>query len=179
MNRNYYMWVKLMEYWDLYNKDKRKLNKIHLRGEEISNGEYHILVNIWIINDKNQILLTQRHPDKYWPLTWECPAGGIIAGEDSYTGALREVEEEIGIKLKTKGELIDTIVRKNTIKDVYLFKENINIEETKLEEGAVIDIKWVTKKEFDEMIKNGEITEPILYDVDKLRKKLDIEENVN
>ena len=29
-----------MEYWDLYNKDKQKLNKTHLRGEKLNPNEY-------------------------------------------------------------------------------------------------------------------------------------------
>jgi isopentenyldiphosphate isomerase len=155
-----------MEYWDLYNKDREKLNKIHLRGNKISKGEYHIVVNAWIINDQNKIIVTQRHPEKTYPLKWECTGGSVITGEDSFTGALREVEEEIGIKLsKNKGQLIDTIIREDDIKDIYLFKENIKIEETKLQKEEVINIKWVTKEELEEMIKEGEIAEPIIYDI--------------
>jgi mutator protein MutT len=159
-----------MEYWDLYNKDRQKLNKIHLRGEKISPGEYHIVVNIWIINNENKILLTQRHSEKEFPLKWECTGGSLIAGEDSFTAALREVEEEIGVKLKKEnGKMIDTIIRKDDIKDIYLFNENIKIEETKLQEEEVINIKWVTVKEFNEMINKGEIAETILND-EKLQK---------
>jgi mutator protein MutT len=154
-----------MEYWDLYNKGRQKLNKIHLRGEKINPGEYHIVVNIWIINNENKILLTQRHSEKEFPLKWECTGGSLITGEDSFAAALREVEEEIGIKLKKEnGKLIDTIIRKDDIKDIYLFNENIRIEETKLQKEEVINIKWVTVKEFNEMVKKGEIAETILYD---------------
>ena len=159
-----------MEYWDLYNKNKEKLNKIHKRGDPIPSGEYFLAVNVWIINDKNEMILTKRHPDKFWPLKWECTGGAVISGEDSYTGAIREVEEEIGIKLKTKGEIIETIVLKEYIKDIYVFRENIDIKETKLEKGSVIDIKWVTIEEFEKMEKNGEIAEPILYDMKKLKE---------
>jgi isopentenyldiphosphate isomerase len=172
-----------MEYWDLYNKDRQKLDKIHARGEKTNDGEYHIVVSVWIINDKNQILLTQRHPQKKtFPLKWECTEGSVLAGEDSFTGALREVEEEIGIKLqKENGRLIDTIRRTDDIKccrscaarcikDVYLFRENIDIKKTKLQETEVVDIKLVTIKEFDEMVKRDEIAEPILYDMEKLRQ---------
>ena len=162
-----------MEYWDLYNKDKQKIGKIHKRGNKMTPGEYFLAVNIWIINDKNEMLITQRHPDKFWPLKWECTGGAVLSGEDSYTGALREVEEEIGIKLKTNGKLIDAIVLKEYIKDVYVFNENIKIEDTKLEEGSVINIKWVTITEFDEMVKNNEIAEPILYDMKEIKKILE------
>lgn len=30
-----------MEYWDLYDKDKNKLNKIVKRGDYLSDDEYH------------------------------------------------------------------------------------------------------------------------------------------
>ena len=161
-----------MEYWDLYNKDKQKLNKTHLRGEKLNPNEYFLAVNVWIINDKNELLLTQRHPNKHWPLKWECTGGAVLAGEDSYLGALREVEEEIGLKLKTKGKLIDTILLKDYIKDIYVFNENVNIKETKLEKGAVVDIKWVTLNELNEMYKNNEIPDPVIYDLDRLIKLL-------
>lgn len=163
----------MMEYMDLYDKNKNKLNKIHLRGEKIKPGEYFLTVNVWIINRKNEILLTQRHPNKSWPLKWECSGGVVKAGENSYNGALREVEEEIGIKLKTEGELIDTVVLKEYIGDLYLFKEDIDIKETKLEKDEVINIKWVTIKEFNAMKESGEIAEPILWNTEKLKAKIE------
>ena len=166
------MTEKKIEFWDLYNKDKQKLNKIHRRGDKLPPGEYFLAVNIWIINDKNEMLLTQRHPDKFWPLKWECTGGAVLAGEDSYTGALREVEEETGIRLKTCGKLIDTIMMNDYIKDIYVFMENINIEDTKPEAGSVINIKWASIEELNKMAENNEIAEPVLLDMKELGKIL-------
>ena len=161
-----------MEYWDLFNAKREKINKFHLRSGDLNElipGEYHIVVNVWIMNDKNELLFTQRHPDKTFPLKWECIGGSLIAGEDSITGALREVEEEIGIKLKNEnGKLIYTKKREMDFKDTYLFKENINIKETNLQEKEVINIKWVTKEELTEMVNNKEVAEPIIEDIYKL-----------
>ena len=109
--------------------------------------------------------------NKTFPLNWECTGGSVLSGEDSLTGALREVDEEIGIKLtKENGKLIHSITRKDDIKDIYLFFENINIKDTKLQEEEVIDIKWVKINEFNKMVKNNEIAEPILYDMGILNK---------
>jgi len=160
-----------MEYWDLYNEEREKLNKKHLRSNTniLNPGEYHIVVNIWIINDQNKIIITQRHLQKEWPLKWECSGGSLIAGEDSITGALREVEEEIGIKLeKENGKLIYSKKREMDFKDTYLFKENIDINKTKLQENEVVNIKLVSKEELLEMVKNNEIAEPIIEDINKL-----------
>ena len=56
-------------------------------------------------------------------------------------------------------------------KDTFLFYENINIEEIKLQENEVVNIKWVTKKELIEMLKNNEIAEPIKEDIKILMEK--------
>jgi isopentenyldiphosphate isomerase len=53
-------------------------------------------------------------------------------------------------------------------KDTYLFKENININKTSLQKNEVINIKLVTKEELLEMVKNNEIAEPIIEDINKL-----------
>ena len=160
-----------MEYWDLYNNKREKINKLHSRGDELKKGEYHIVINVWIINDKNEIILTQRHQEKPFPLKWECTGGAVIAGEDSITGALREGEEEIGIKLnKENGELILSIKRENDFKDIYLFRENIDLNNTKLQDKEVISIKWVTIKELERMVQNDEIAKPIEYDIGILKE---------
>jgi 8-oxo-dGTP pyrophosphatase MutT (NUDIX family) len=160
-----------MEYWDLYDNKRQKINKLHKRGDDMLKGEYHIVVNIWIKNNKNKFIVTQRHPDKPFSLKWECSGGSVVAGEDSFTGALREVEEEIGIKLDPKnGKLIFTQQRENDFKDTYLFKENINIKDTILQETEVVKIKLVTYDELKKMVETEEITEPIWEDIRILGK---------
>lgn len=47
----------------------------------IRNGEYHLAADIWVINENNKILITQRHPDKNFGLLWECSGGAVVADE--------------------------------------------------------------------------------------------------
>ena len=139
------------EYWDLYDRNGNSLHKTQLRGPT-KIGEYHVVVNIWIKNDEDKIILTKRHPNKPWPNKWECTGGSILAGEDSISGAIREVKEEIGIEI---GEikLIERIIRDEypDFMDVYLCTEKVPIEKAILQEGEVIDIKWFTKDEIKTM----------------------------
>jgi 8-oxo-dGTP pyrophosphatase MutT (NUDIX family) len=152
-----------MEYWDLYDRNGNSLHKTQVRGPTNKN-EYHVVINVWIKNDDNKIILTKRHPDKPWPNKWECTGGALIAGEDSISGALREVKEEIGIDIKNIRFIERTINDGYSyFRDVYLCNENIKLEETKLQEGEVIDINWFTKEEVKELAKNGEIAEPLNY----------------
>ena len=115
-----------MEIIDIYDIEGNKLNKTHIRGNSLNKNEYVMGVDIWIKNDREQILMTQRHPKKSYPKKWECSGGWLISGEDSLGGALREVEEEIGIRLdKIEGKKIKRWMweEENMIVDVFLFKK--------------------------------------------------------
>lgn len=88
----------MQEYWDLYDENRRPLGETHLRGLALPKGTYHIVVEVWTVNSKGEILLTLRDPKKEtYPDKWECTGGSILAGETSKTGAVRELFEEIGI----------------------------------------------------------------------------------
>lgn len=155
-----------MEIWDVYDKNKNKTNKRHVRGEKLADGDYHVVVHVWIKNYKGEILLTKRHPDKTYPNLWECPGGSILAGESSLDGAIREVKEEIGIKLlKFNGKMIKSDRREayNDFYDVWLFDQSFEITETVLQEDEVSDIKWVTKFELANMYDSKNIVPTLDY----------------
>ncbi len=56
---------------------------------------YRPCVGIMLINDDNRVFTARRldNPADYWQM----PQGGIDAGEDTRTAALRELKEETGI----------------------------------------------------------------------------------
>jgi isopentenyldiphosphate isomerase len=148
----------------LYNKDRKKIGRLHKRGEAIEDGTYFIVVNVWIVNSKNEVLLAQRHPQKkLWGGLWECSASGsVLAGEDSLQGALRETEEEIGIILPpTEAVLLESIMRENNFRDTFLFTKDISICELKLKPDEVINAKWVTKQEYIVMCNQGLLAPPV------------------
>ncbi len=37
-----------MEIWDIYDKNRTKTNRTHLRGAPLASGDYHIVVHVWI-----------------------------------------------------------------------------------------------------------------------------------
>jgi 8-oxo-dGTP pyrophosphatase MutT (NUDIX family) len=160
-----------MEYWDLYDSRRNKVNGRHTRGTQLERGLYHIVVHVWIVNSKNELLLTQRHPDKTFPYKWEGSGGSILAGEGILDGALREVNEEIGVDLRGKeGKIIKTIRRDNDFcgdfLDVWLFKADFALKEAKLQETEVIGIQWVSKSTLKTMFDQGEMSPPVQYLLD-------------
>ena len=142
----------MAEFWDLYDKNRNKLGRLHERGLPISSGEYHIAVEIWVKNNRNQVLLTQRHPDKMWGSYWESTLGSVIAGEDSLTGARRELVEETGIEIADEQiTFLGAMTTKDWIVDTYIVTLDTPSYNVKFLDGEVVDAKWVDIHEFEGM----------------------------
>lgn len=148
----------MSELWDLYDQDRKPLNKTHVRGIPTSKGEYHIVVDIWTINSNGEILIDKRHPNKKFGGFWECTSGSVIIGEDSITGALRELEEELGIKATSEELiLIQSIQSHDSFVDTYVINKDISIESLILQEEEVTEAKFVTLNELDDLCLSNKI----------------------
>ena len=40
----------MAEYWDIFDMDRRSTGRQHLRGTPMADGDYHLVVNIWVVN---------------------------------------------------------------------------------------------------------------------------------
>lgn len=162
-----------MEYWDIYDKDRNKTGKIIKRGERLLDGEYHLIVHIWLKNSNNEFLVQQRSEYVKNPLIWSTTGGSAIAGEDSKTAALREVNEELGIDLsKENGFLFDVDIyeedNQKYISDTYLYFIDLDIDKVKLQQEEVKQVKYLKMDKIKEMMKNGDF---FIYNyLDKLEK---------
>ena len=52
-----------------------------------------------LVNNDNQILLSQRSADKSFPGQWEFPGGKIESSETAHEALIRELKEELGIDI--------------------------------------------------------------------------------
>ena len=154
-----------MEVWDLYNLEREIVGE-HIRGTELPEDGFHLVVHVWIQNSKGQYLITQRSANRpTFPLRWECVGGSVMKRENSLQGALREVKEEVGIDLSADdGTLLFTKVRKtidgkryNDIVDVYLFKYDgiVSLENATTDEVA--QLKWLTRQEICQLRDKDEL----------------------
>jgi isopentenyldiphosphate isomerase len=147
----------MAEYWDLYDKNKNKLERVAKRGEKLNAGEYHLVVNVWIKNEKDEFLISRRSPNKSHPLMWECTGGSVLKGETSLEGALRETSEELGITLDKKDAIF--IGRANRyypncsdILEVWLFNvDTTKTEKIKIQLEEVENAKWASVDEIKEI----------------------------
>jgi len=156
--------------------EKKTIQQLH------KDNNIHRAVHIWLINDKNEVLLQLRsprmvrHPNK-WHMS---SAGHIDADENAIEGAIRELKEELGIDCKSEElEYLFTIdystrIENREFQEVFLVKCNKQIKEFILQEEEVSEIKWVEYKEFKEMVKN-EVSNLVIHrdEYNQLFKKLD------
>lgn len=150
----------MSELWDIYDKNRRKKNKIVHRGDYLLDDEFHLVVNVWIKNSNNEFLITQRSENKSFPLMWECTGGSALSGETSLDAAIREVKEELGIDVsKSKHYLLGTKNRYYKgcpdILDVWIFEKDVDIKNVHVQKEEVNDVKWADYETIKKMSDNG------------------------
>ncbi|MBR5401233.1 MAG: NUDIX domain-containing protein [Treponema sp.] len=146
-----------MELWDLYDKDRKPLNRTHVRGEAFAEGEYYVSCEIWVRNSKGEFLITKRHPDKKAGNLWEFAGGGTLAGETTTQSAVRELKEETGIQSQeSELQLFATYQHKNYFLDLFLLNKDVEISDIVLQPGETIDAKWASEETILQMIDNEE-----------------------
>ena len=161
-----------MEYFDLYNKDGKKINKQVLRGTKLQDDEYHLIVHIWIRNNDNLYLIQQRNKefDKV-PYLWAVTAGSATVGDTSIITALRETLEELGISLvKDNMKFLKRYFTEdnyaNFITDVYLINQDVLLKDLIIDETEVKDCMYSSIKEIEELVSEG-----MFWDYKKILKQ--------
>lgn len=154
------------EYFDILDENGNKTGKTKLRNEVHRDGDWHKGVHIWILNNKGEILLQRRcaTKDSNPNMLDISSAGHLTAGDDSLTGAIREIKEELDLDISPEElQFIKTI--KNSLKytptfinnefdDIYFLITDKNITEMKIQESEISEIFFVPYKKFKEMVKN-------------------------
>ena len=147
-----------MELVDVLNDKREKIGKICDRNG-LNNGEYRLSVHIWIMNKNNEILLQKRNMNlKMYPGMWGNTGGAVKHGESSFKAINREVKEEWGLEVKKEKTIfIASFKRSKDFVDVWLLKDDIKIEDIKLQKDEVCDVKFVNIDLFNKMYNNGDI----------------------
>ena len=145
-----------MELVDLYDIHHNKINGVKEK-KSLVKGEFRLSSFIWVMNDKNVILIQQRlKTAKKAPNMWGTTAGGVISGETSLQGSKRELYEELGIVAKEEDmRFIGSYLRVRDFVEIWLLKTNVELKDLKLQADEVQDAKWVTIDEFENMLKDG------------------------
>ena len=165
-----------MEWNDIYDGERRLTGRVHKRGTPWNDGEYGLVVCVWVYDGQGKILLTRRAPGKSFAGTWENSGGAAKAGETSREAIARELFEETGIRAEeTAFELLTTVRDKNIFFDHYCLRAQTPLEQIRLLPGETDDAKWVTFDQIHHMIRAREICSVIaaqfLHEEPELRRR--------
>ena len=151
-----------MEYLNVYDNNKNKLDKKIVRGDKLSNDEHILVAVIFIKNKDNKYLIQKTSLEKSG--LYSTTGGHVLYNEDSKTSIIREVKEELGIditdddikylvgssSINIKGDIIN-----KHYNECYLITKDIDISKIKLQEEEVSEVKYFSKEEVLSMIDNN------------------------
>lgn len=154
----------MTELLDVLDENGNKIGQVESKQNIYNNGLWHKSVQIWIINDHQELLMQKRSPyKKTFPNLWAIStAGHVLAGETSRESGIRELKEELDIDAsKEELEYLFTMKRTQPYKasyirvfdDVYLLKRNVDIEHTKLQVEELTNIKYIDYKYLETILK--------------------------
>ena len=116
-----------MEFFDVLDKKGQFTGEIRSRTDVHRFGLWHRTVHVWVMNNKKELLIQKRSANmEFCPNLWDISsAGHIEAGKDNIDTVLKEVKEELGIKLREdEPKLIFTVIHQFTWNDGELIITN-------------------------------------------------------
>ena len=148
----------MAEYNDIYDKDRNLTGRIHRRGTRWQDGEFGMVVCVWVYDGEGKLLLTRRAPEKSGAGTWENSGGAVQAGENSRQAIARELFEETGIRAdQDEFEFLESGSDHNTHYDFYCLRRKVALKDIVLLPGETDDVMWATFAQVHEMIRQHKI----------------------
>ena len=162
-----------MEWNDIYDENRKLTGRVHKRGTPWKNGEYGLVVCVWVHDGHGKLLLTRRAKGKSFAGTWENSGGAAKAGEDSLTAVVRELYEETGILAQKEAfEFLGSARDRNNYFDHYCLKDATPLDKIVLLPGETDAAKWVTFRQVHQMIENKQICSIIANQFIRLEQQL-------
>lgn len=170
-----------MELLDFYNEKNEKKGVLE-RNLVHKNNLWHREITVWILNEKNEILLQRRSAlKKVGANKLSLLAGHVMAGEKEIDAALRELEEEVGLKVEENNLIfldiyINKQINNNCFSYTYLLKTNKRIEDMVIQIEEVSELKYISIPELEDRLNRMDkeinfIGKPLIrYALDKIKE---------
>lgn len=154
----------MTELFDVYDKNRNKTGRTVRRGiDQLAEGEFHLVANVVVINDRNEILIQKRSKNKkQYPGCYGLTGGAVCSGENSCNGCKREAEEEIGYVPDLSGAVCVSHVIGHTIIDTFMLRDNLKIADLVLQESEVAEVMWMSAAQIKEIIADQKMMPKII-----------------
>ena len=162
-----------MEYFDICDTNGQPTGEIISRDKAHAQGILHRTAHVWItreVEGRTEILLQKRSliKDSFPGQFDTSSAGHIPAGDEPLPSALRELEEELGLRAEPEqlsyiGHFFihfEKVFHEKLFKDyeycfVYLYQDPVDIRDLTLQESEVDEVRWFGLDEVLDEIKNN------------------------
>ena len=154
---------------DILDEDGNPTGEVKLKSEAHAKGLWHKAVHVWIYTSKGKILLQKRAKQKtYLPGLLDVSAAGhVSAGQSFEEAAVREIEEELGVKVsaselkkvetkKVAHDVPETGILNREIIQVYLLRLDKKLKDFKIQKEEVESLRLISLEEFESEVKNPE-----------------------
>lgn len=147
---------------------RQKTGKILPRGEFFKQKKNFLAVHVWIKNSDNLFLMQKRVASKKVDSGLWSVCGGVVAsGETSIEAAVRETEEEIGLRLNAENMYL---LYQNPepdpwggMVDVWLAKTDVEIKNLSIQPKEVEKARWFSLLELQDFIRKGKVSPHIIF----------------
>ncbi len=147
-----------MELNDIYDENRNLTGRVHRRGSAWKDGEYGLVVCVWVYDGRGKVLLTRRAKGKTFAGTWENSGGAAKAGETSRQAISRELFEETGIRAEPEEfELLGDHRDAHAHYDFYCLQRRTPLHEIVLLPGETDGVQWADFETVHEMIREHRI----------------------
>ena len=148
----------MAEFNDIYDENRHLTGRTHRRGARWQDGEYGLVVCVWVYDGKGNLLLTRRAKGKSFAGTWENSGGAVQAGETSRQAIARELAEETGIHAEeAEFELLGSERDNHIFYDFYCLHRDVPLTQIVLQPGETDGVMWADFDTVHRMIRNKQI----------------------
>ncbi len=146
-----------MEYLDIYNEKKEKLNKKIKRGDKLLDNEHILVTVIFIENNEGKYLIQKTSKEK--GEKYATTGGHVLSGETPKTAIIRETKEELGLDISNEniiymGDLLFGI----PFGEIYYLKKDLDVAKLSLQHEEVEQVEYLSKDEILKLIETEKIT---------------------
>ena len=163
----------MTEYLDIVDENGRPTGEIISRDTAHRDGILHRTAHVWVVREtegKPQILLQKRSMEKEsFPGLYDTSsAGHIPAGTEPLESALRELQEELGIRagkddlsyagifrIQYEKVFHGKLFRDNEVTWVYVYRKPVEISALVLQQSEVEEVRWFDINEVWEEIQHS------------------------
>ncbi len=153
------------ESFDVLDKNGETTGVVKPRSKVHRDGDWHRTVHVWITDAKGGVLLQKRSAGKEtYPGLWDISsAGHVQAGSTHEAAAIREVREEIGIRVREEElHYLGTVrqcycpgdrpIRDCEFARVYVVKKTLSLRELRLDPNEVDQVQRVRLESLEKRV---------------------------